>query len=353
MLVGLGGDVKALVLKGVQQIEVCDVPDAQPGPLGALIRVMANGVCRSDWHAWIGDTPRNYPMIIGHEMAGIVEEVMPGVTRFKKGDRVVVPFNGSDGTCVHCQRGWSHLCENMTVPGRSYSGGFAEYVGVPLADRNLVALPEEISFTDGAALGCRFMTSFHGLVDRAEIRAGEWVVVYGCGGVGLSAINIAAALGCRVIGVDVNPDNLALAQAMGASHTVNSREARPVDRVREITRGGADVSVDALGIPATCVDGILSLTKGGRHLQIGITTKAEAGYIKLPVDFMVYNELKMIGSLGMASHRFGSMLPLVVDKKLTPGKMVNREISLSEVQGVFEGMTKSANNGAFVVTQFR
>lgn len=345
--------MRALVLKGVEQLEVCDVPDPEPGPLGALIRVMANGVCRSDWHAWVGDIPRDYPMVIGHEIAGIVEEVAPGVTRFKKGDRVVVPFNGSDGTCVHCQKGWSHLCDNRTVPGRSYSGGFAEYVGVPLADHNLVSLPEPISFTDGAALGCRFMTSFHGLVDRAAIRAGEWVVVYGCGGVGLSAINIAAALGCRVIGVDVNPGNLDLALTMGASHTINSRETPPVERVRALTGGGADVSVDALGIPATCVDGILSLAKGGRHLQIGLTTKAEAGHIRLPVDFMVYNELQLIGSLGMPPHRYASMLPLVVAHKLSPGKMVTREISLSEVEGIFRDMTRSTNTGTFVVTQFR
>ncbi len=345
--------MKALVLEGIQKLAIRDVPDAQPGALGALIRVQANGVCRSDWHAWMGDIPRDFPMIIGHEMAGVVEEVMPGVTRFKKGDRVVVPFSGSDGTCMHCQRGSAHLCDNPLIPGKTYSGGYGEYVGVSLADRNLVPLPEEISFTEGAALGCRFMTSFHGLVDRAEVQPGEWVVVYGCGGIGLSAINIASALGCRVIGVDVNPDNLKLAMAMGASHVVNSRETPPVDRVREITDGGANVSVDALGIADTCVNGILSLAKSGRHLQIGITTKADAGYIKLPVDLMVYRELKIVGSLGMAPHRYASMVPLIVEKKLTPGKMVTREISLSEVEGIFENMTKSANTGTYVVTQFR
>jgi D-arabinose 1-dehydrogenase-like Zn-dependent alcohol dehydrogenase len=345
--------MKALVLEGIQKLAIRDVPDAVPGALGALIRVRANGVCRSDWHAWIGDIKRDFPMIIGHEMVGVIEEVMPGVTRFKKGDRVVVPFSGSDGTCVYCQRGSAHLCDNPIIPGKTYSGGYAEYVGVALADRNLVPLPAEISFTEGAALGCRFMTSFHGLVDRAEVRAGEWVVVYGCGGIGLSAINIASALGCRVIGVDVNPANLELAKVMGAAFVVNSRETPPVDAVKEITNGGADVSVDALGIADTCVNGLLSLGKGGRHLQIGITTKNEAGYIRLPVDLMVYKELKMIGSLGMAPHRYASMIPMIVQKQLTPGKMVSREISLSEVEAIFESMTTSANTGTFVVTKFQ
>ncbi len=345
--------MKALVLDGIRQLAIRDVPDPEPGALGALIRVKANGVCRSDWHAWIGDIARDYPMILGHEMAGVVEKVAPGVTRFKSGDRVVVPFNGSDGTCIHCQRGFSQLCDNFKAPGKHYGGGYGEVVAVPLADRNLVHLPEEISFAEGAALGCRFMTSFHGLVDRAEVRPGEWVVVYGCGGIGLSAVHIASAVGCRVIGVDVNADNLALAKVMGASHVINSRQTPPVERVKEITRGGADVSVDALGIAETCVNAMLSLGKGGRHLQIGITTKAEAGYIKLPVDLMVYYELKMIGSIGMAPHRFESMLPMIVDKKLAPGKMVSGEIALSQVEGIFERMSTAAVTGTYVVTNYR
>lgn len=344
--------MKALVLEGIQQLAIRDLPTPQPGALGVLVKVMANGVCRSDWHAWTGDIKRDYPMVIGHEMVGVVEEVMPGVTRFRRGDRVVVPFSGSDGTCPHCQRGSAHLCDNPLIPGRSYSGGYAEYVGIPLADRNLVHLPDEISFSEGAALGCRFMTSFHGLIDRAAIRAGEWVVVYGCGGVGLSAINIAAAMGCRVIGVDINPGNLGLAKSMGAEFVINSRETPPVEAVLEITRGGANVSVDALGIADTCVNGILSLAKSGRHLQIGITTKKEAGYIPLPVDLMVYKELQMIGSVGMAPHRFESMVPLIAQGKLAPGRMVTGEISLSEVEGVFERMTRSAATGTFVVTKF-
>lgn len=344
--------MKALVLEGVQQLAIRDLPMPQPAALGALVKVMANGVCRSDWHAWTGDIKRDYPMVIGHEMVGVVEEVMSGVTRFKKGDRVVVPFSGSDGTCVHCQRGSAHLCDNPLIPGRHYSGGYAEYVGIPLADRNLIHLPDEISFSAGAALGCRFMTSFHALVDRAAIRAGEWVVVYGCGGVGLSAINIASALGCRVIGVDIHDGNLALAKTMGAEFVVNSRETPPVEAVMEITKGGADVSVDALGIADTCVNGILSLAKSGRHLQIGITTKNEAGYIRLPVDVMVYKELQMIGSLGMAPHRFASMMPLIAQGKLTPEAMVSSEIALSEVEAVFEKMTNSSNTGTYVVTQF-
>lgn len=344
--------MKALVLEGIQQLTLQNLPDPQPGALGVTLKVMANGVCRSDWHAWVGDIKRDYPIVLGHEMTGIVEEVAPGVTRFKKGDRVVVPFCGSDGTCEYCQRGWSHLCNNLTVPGRAYSGGYAEYVAVPLADRNLVHLPESISFTDGAALGCRFMTAFHALTGRAELQAGETVVVFGCGGVGLAAVNIAAALGARVIGVDVNPANLALAQAMGAHHILNSRECNAAEAVMALTGGGAHVALDALGIAETCLGGLNSLRKGGRHVQVGLTTKKEAGFISLPIDMIVYRELKLLGSLGMPAYGFDAMIPMVARGQLTPGKMVTREISLSEVVGVLEDMTHSASVGAHVVTQF-
>ncbi|MEJ8850787.1 alcohol dehydrogenase catalytic domain-containing protein [Variovorax rhizosphaerae] len=345
--------MKALVLEGIQKLSIQDVPEPTLTPGGAIIRVIANGVCRSDWHVWMGDMPRAYPIVIGHEMAGVVEEVSEGVTRFKKGDRVVVPFVGSDGTCEYCQSGRAHLCDNTMIPGRNYSGGYGEYVCVPLADRNMVPLPEEVSFRDGAALGCRFMTSFHGVIDRAAVTAGEWVVVYGCGGVGLSAINVAAALGARVIGVDLNSANLELAKVMGAEFVINGRETEnPVGAVMDITKGGAHVSIDALGISETCVNGIRSLRKGGRHLQIGLTIKKEAGHISVPIDLMIYRELQIIGTLGMAPHRYASMIPLVANGRLTPGKLVTREIGLSEVGEAFESMTRSEVTGTFVVTDF-
>jgi D-arabinose 1-dehydrogenase-like Zn-dependent alcohol dehydrogenase len=345
--------MRALVLEGVQKLSIQTMPDPQATRGGIIVDVKANGVCRSDWHAWMGDIPRNYPIVLGHEMAGIVEEVAEGVVRFKKGDRVVVPFSGSDGTCEYCMSGMAHLCDNLDVPGRSYNGGYGEFVCVPLADRNVVRLPEEVSYRDGAALGCRFMTSFHGIVDRAQVQAGEWVAVFGCGGIGLSAINIATALGARVIGVDLNASNLDLAKTMGAEHVINARDNKPVEAVMEITKGGAHVSVDALGIAETCVNGIMSLRKGGRHLQVGITTKKEAGYISVPIDLMVYRELQIVGTLGMSPHRYNSMVPLVANGRLSPGKMVTGEIGLSQVQGIFENMTRSEVTGTYVVTDYR
>ena len=265
---------------------------------------------------------------------------------------MIVPFSGSDGTCPHCLKGDTHLCDSFLIPGYAYSGGYAEYVAVPQGDRNVVHIPESISFRDAAALGCRFMTAYHGVVDQVKVLPGETVVVYGCGGIGLSAINIATAMGAAVIAVDINDGNLEIARNMGAVYTINSRNDDPVLAVQEITKGGADVSIDALGITQTCVNAINSLKKSGRHLQIGVTTKEEAGYISVPINDMVMKEITFYTALGMPPHRFGSMLSLIERGRVQPGKMVNREISLSEVNDIFEGMSNFANPGTFVVTKF-
>lgn len=346
--------MKALLLEAPGQMTLHNVPDPQPAATDVLVKVEAIGVCRSDHHAWeIGPAfvGRTEPIIIGHEISGIVQEVGSAITNVKAGDRVVIPISGSDGTCQYCASGRPHLCDNLKFPGDGYAGGYAEYINVPNGFRNVAQLPEEVSFLDGAAMGCRFSTAFHGLIDRAKVQAGEWVVVYGCGGVGLSAINIANAMGATVIGVDVNPDNLALAQQMGAAVVINSREKDAVQEIRELTRGGADVAVDALGIAATCNSAIGSLRKGGRMVQIGISV-ANGGKIEVPMTSIVMKEISIMGSLGMPAFEYASIWPMIASGKLTPGKMVTGEVSLGEVVDVFHEMTANTLKGTKVVTSF-
>ncbi|MFS0553812.1 alcohol dehydrogenase catalytic domain-containing protein [Brevibacillus sp. 179-C9.3 HS] len=341
--------MKALVLVDKQKCEVQNVQDPTPDKDGIVIKIMANGVCRSDWHLWLHGQPAN--RILGHEFCGVVEEVGKDVAHFKKGDRVVVPFIGSDGTCPYCLSGKSNLCDSRTHPGATYDGGYAEYVAIPKGDRNVIHLPEEIPFLDASALGCRFMTAFHGLVDRAQVLPGEWVAIYGCGGLGLSLINIASAMGANVIGVDILDTNLELAKQMGAAYTINSRNTNPVEAIMEITNGGADVSVDALGHSETCVNSILSLKKDGRHLQGGLVTH-DGGKVTLPVTEMLKKEIRFISTFGMPIHGYSSLLSFVLQGKLAPGKMVNREVSLSEVNDLFEGMSNNTLTGTYVVTKF-
>ena len=275
--------MRAATMLGVREpLTVMDLPDPTLEPDGAIVRVEANGVCRSDWHGWVGDwdwvgVQFEYPHVLGHEFCGVVEEVGSEVRRFRAGDRVIVPFSQGDGTCEMCRTGHSNVCENGVAPGFSYWGGFGRLSHVPVADLNLVRMPDSMTFLVGAALGCRYMTSFHGVAHRAEVRAGEWVAVHGCGGIGLSAVQIATALGANVIAVDIDPAKLEFARKVGAVETVLAGNNDPAEAVVEITKGGAHVAVDALGIKATCQATTNSLRTRGRHLQIGQTGRDEEG----------------------------------------------------------------------------
>ncbi|RLA47644.1 MAG: alcohol dehydrogenase [Gammaproteobacteria bacterium] len=329
-------------------------PDPECGPAEAIIKVEANGICRSDWHVcegdweWIGLQPE-LPHVIGHEYCGIVEEVGAQVTSFRKGDRVICPFNFGCGNCEFCHSGHQNTCTNFEGAGFVQPGGYGEYAVVSRADINLVALPESIPFVEAASMGCRFMTSFHGIVDQAQVGAGDWVAIHGCGGIGLAATQIATALGANVIAVDINDESLAVAKQMGALHTVNAAKDDAPAAVVELSGGGANVSVDALGIATTCLNSVMSLRSRGRHLQIGLTTQAEKGFVSLPVDIMVARELQFVGTIGMQPQRYPSMLNMVESGKLTPGRMVTNVIPIEEAAGVITSMGNYGTVGTTVV----
>ncbi|WP_110929661.1 zinc-dependent alcohol dehydrogenase family protein [Bacillus massiliglaciei] len=350
--------MKALVMEELKKpLVIRDMPDPVCSPDGAIIRVEANGVCRSDWHAWQGDwdwigIQVPLPHILGHEFSGVIEEVGKDVKNFKKGDRVIAPFTVGDGTCPYCQSGHQNICENIQLIGFSTWGGYGRYTAIPGADLNLVKLPESISFVEAAGMGCRFMTAFHGIADQAQVRGGEWVAVHGCGGVGLSAIQIATALGANVIAVDIGEDKLNLAKSIGAVAAINAKKENTTEAIREITKGGAHVSVDALGIKQTCQAAVSGLRKRGRHLQIGLTSREEEGMIPLPIDFIVQAELQIVGSLGMQPQRYPHMLEMVEKGKLKPGSLVTSTISLEEVPRIFEEMDKFQNLGVTVVDKW-
>jgi D-arabinose 1-dehydrogenase-like Zn-dependent alcohol dehydrogenase len=345
-------------MHGVREpLTVTELPDPTLEPHGAIVRVEANGVCRSDWHGWVGDwdwvgVEFEYPHVLGHEFCGVVEEVGSEVRRFKAGDRVIVPFSQGDGTCEMCRTGHSNVCENGFAPGFSYWGGFGRLSHVPVADLNLVRMPDSMSFLVGAALGCRYMTSFHGVAHRAEVHAGEWVAVHGCGGIGLSAIQVAAALGAQVIAVDLEEGKLSKARAEGALETINAMETDVPMRVKEITDGGANVSVDALGIKATMLNSVNSLRKGGIHVQIGITSADEAGEVALPIDLITMSEIEFRGSLGLPNQNYPSMLNMVASGKLNPESIVTQRISINEVPDIVDSMTTFQTMGFVTITDF-
>jgi D-arabinose 1-dehydrogenase-like Zn-dependent alcohol dehydrogenase len=348
--------MKAAVLEAYRQpLVLRDVPDPEPGKAGAVLRVEANGICRSDWHAWAEHWPGflKLPHVLGHEMCGVVEEIGADVQRFRRGERVIVPFSGGDGTCPRCQAGLSNICDAPVLPGFRSWGGFAQYVAVDRADLNLVALPEAVDFVAGAGLGCRFMTAYHGLTERARVRAGEWVAVFGCGGVGLSAVEIAAALGASVIGVDIGADKLEMAKTVGAVAVIDAAATDdPAAAVKDLCDGGAHVAVDAVGIPATCHAALRSLRKRGRHVQIGMTSNEAGGDLPVPIDTIIANEIVLLGSKGMPAHAFPGMLRLVADGRLDPGQLVSRTVPLEEAGAVLQAMSAYDTLGFTVIDRF-
>ncbi len=271
--------MKALVYESFGQApKVTQVQDPEPPDQGILLEVKASGICRSDWHGWMGHDPDiQLPHVPGHEFAGIIREVGKGVHNWKVGDRVTVPFVCACGSCPTCQAGNQQICDDQFQPGFTHWGSFAQYVAVHRAATNLVKLPESVSFEAAASLGCRFATSFRAVVAQGQVSSGQWVAVHGCGGVGLSAIMIAAAQGAVVIAVDIDAGKLALAKAAGATYLVDaSHQADVPGHILELSKGGVHVSIDALGSKLTCYNSISCLRKRGKHIQVGLLAGSES-----------------------------------------------------------------------------
>jgi alcohol dehydrogenase len=345
--------MKAVVFEQFRQPpRLQNVPDPAPAPEGVVIKVEATGLCRSDWHGWMGHDPDIVlPHVPGHELAGTIQAVGRQVSRWKIGDRVTVPFVGGCGRCPECHSGNHQVCEHQFQPGFTAWGSFAEYVAVDFADTNLVALPEDLDFATAASLGCRFVTSFRAVVDQGRVSPGEWVAVHGAGGVGLSAIMIASAMGANVIAIDLTQDKLQLARQLGAVATVNASDtADVVGAVREITKGGAHMSLDALGHPTTCFNSIANLRRRGRHVQVGLML-GENAQPRVPMDKVIAYELEILGSHGMQAFRYKAMMDMIETGKLTPQKLIGQEISLSDAPAALMNMDSFEGTGISVVTR--
>lgn len=329
------------------------VADPAPTSDGVVIKVAATGLCRSDWHGWMGHDPDvKLPHVPGHELAGTVAAVGGGVTKWRVGDRVTVPFVCGCGRCVECASGNHQVCERQFQPGFTAWGSFAEHVAIDYADTNLVALPATLDFATAASLGCRFVTSFRAIVDQGRVAPGEWVAVHGCGGVGLSAIMIASAMGANVVAIDLTEDKLDFARTIGAAAVVNGAETADVPgAVKEIIGGGAHVSVDALGHPDTCWNSIASLRRRGRHVQIGLML-GDQGSPRIPMDRVIGHELEILGSHGMQAFRYGAMMAMLESGKLMPQKLIGKRIGLAEAPAALMDMNSFAGTGITVITGF-
>ncbi|MFC3958085.1 zinc-dependent alcohol dehydrogenase family protein [Halovivax cerinus] len=375
--------MRAAVLEDYgEPLEIRDVDPPDPAPHGVVVAVEACGICRSDWHAWMGhgewaDDRVSRGQILGHEPAGRVLEVGSGVDSLAVGDRVVIPFNLGDGTCRYCLNGHGNVCADGAALGfePEVPGAFAEQLHVPHAEYNAVSLPDDVSTESAAALGCRYVTAFHALAHRADVGGGDRVAVHGCGGLGLAAVQIADALGASVVTVDVRDEPLGMAESLGADATVNAGEvegvpeavaARVGDGASERTEnedstrhgtgpgpdGSVDVSIDALGRAETCRNSIRCLQPRGTHVQLGLTTDAERGEISLPMDAITRWDVSVLGSRGMPPTRYGELLTTIESGALDPGRLVTNRVSLSAVSDRLRAMSEYGTSGIEVVTDF-
>lgn len=334
-------------------IAITSVPEPAPPAGGVVLAVDATGICRSDWHGWKGHDPDiKLPHVPGHELAGTIVEVGKNIHNWQRGDRVTMPFVAGCGHCEPCRTGNQQVCDHQFQPGFTHWGSFAEYVAIHYADMNLVRLPDTMDSVSAASLGCRFATAFRALEAQAKVRAGEWVAIHGCGGVGLSAIMIAAAMGARVIAIDIQADKLEMARQLGADITINAREVPdPVAAIRDATGGGAQVSMDALGSRQTCFNSIACLAKRGRHVQVGLML-ADQARPEVPMDLVVARELEIYGSHGIQAHRYGILLGMVAAGKLHPERLITGRLSLADGIDFLQKMDQFPGTGIKVITSF-
>jgi D-arabinose 1-dehydrogenase-like Zn-dependent alcohol dehydrogenase len=335
--------VRAVVYDAFGQMPTVEtVPDPAPAVHGAVVRVDVTGLCRSDWHGWMGHDPdiRRFPHVPGHELVGVVEAVGADVRAWRPGDRVTVPFVCACGSCPQCAAGNHQICDRQTQPGFTHWGSFAEYTALDWADVNLVALPDGLASDAAAALGCRFATAYRAVLQVGRARAGEWVAVHGCGGVGLSAVMIAAAAGARVIALDVSAAALGLATEVGAELAVPAGTD-----VHEATGGGVHLSLDAIGSEAVCAASIAGLRKRGRHVQIGLLPDRP----RVPMDLVIGRELELLGSHGMAAHAYPEMLALVATGRLQPGRLISTRIALDDAPAALAAMSDGSPSGVTVI----
>jgi alcohol dehydrogenase len=335
-------------------LTVQNVPDPECPSDGAIVRVAACGVCRSDWHAWTGaDSDVSAPHVPGHELAGIVEEVGRDCRRLKRGDRVTAPFILACGQCPDCLGGDATVCSNQHVVGFSSWGAFAERIAVPRADFNLVHLPETIPFTAAAGMGCRLTTAFRAVVDRAHLQPGEWLAIHGAGGVGLSALMIGQAIGASTLAIDVNAQALDLARTLGATRTLNVSGIADVGAaVREATGGGAHVSLDALGITATFHNSIRGLRKMGRHVQVGMPLGRHAEPTVPLLELVYSRQISIMGTRGIPASRFPALFAMIAAGRIDPARLVTKTIGLDQAGDALAAMNGYTGVGITVIDRF-
>jgi alcohol dehydrogenase len=345
--------MKAAMYSNFQKpLELTTVNDPAADDNGVVLEVKCTGLCLSDWHGWMGHDPGiSLPHIPGHEMAGVIVEVGRNVSKWQLGDRVTLPFVCGCGHCQYCLEDNSQVCDQQFQPGFTHWGSFAKYVAINYAENNLVALPDYVDFQSASILGCRFSTAFRALVDQGSAQPGQWVVTFGCGGVGLSCIMIAHAIGAQIIAVDLDPNRLAFAKKLGAEIAINGSSVNLREQIIEFTKGGAHLGIDAVGQIEIVKSSIKCLRKGGKHLQIGLFDPNE-NEVGIQMSPIVANELQIIGSHGIQASRYPAIMGMIQKGVINPGLLVAETITLEQSLLALPNLKVSDQVGITVINDF-
>lgn len=322
-------------------LSIEDVNEPKIDSTDAIVAVKICGICHTDIAIMKGIYPprKKPPLILGHEIAGEVVEIGPEVKRLRKGHRVTVQSSISCGRCYFCLSGRDNICNNVKIIGIDVNGGYAEYVSVP--ERNLFRLPEEISYREGAVISDALSTPYHA-VRTAQVEMGESIVIYGVGGLGINAVQIAAKLrGAKVIAVDIDNHKLRLAKRFGAYQVINAKEEDPVEKVKELTKGlGADCVLEFVGLSTSYVQAVRSVRRGGRVIIVGASTES------LSIDsFRLFKEeINITGSYVSLKSEIPTIIDLVSRGKLDVKEIITDTVALTEINRGIEIMEKKTGN---------
>lgn len=315
-----------------QPLRIEETPTPAAGPGQVVVKTAACGVCHTDLHYIDHGVPtfKQPPLVLGHEASGVVAQVGSGVKDFKEGDRVLLPAVLTCGVCEFCRTGRENICETMTMFGNNIDGAYAEFVAAPAKD--IFHLPKEIPLEEGAIIADAISTPFHAVKNRAEVKVGDSVVVFGCGGVGINVVQVAVAAGGVVIAVDVSEKKLEWARKFGATHTINAGKVQKIGKeIKRLTDGGADVALEAIGRPETIEAAFGTLRKGGRLVVVGYSAEE----IKLSAAKIMYFEMEVRGSLGCRPVDYPKLIELARIGKIKVAELVTHKFPLEKIDEAF------------------
>jgi 6-hydroxycyclohex-1-ene-1-carbonyl-CoA dehydrogenase len=323
----------AIFEKANEPLKVGEWKTPEPGPGDIVVKVAACGVCHTDLHYIDHGVPtfKKPPLILGHEASGTVAAIGSGVTDRKEGDRILLPAVLTCGYCDNCRIGRENICMNMKMFGNDLDGAYAEYVIAPAKDSFI--LPESIPLIEGSIIADATSTPYHAVKNRGQVRGGDKVVVFGCGGIGMNIVQVAAAFGASVIAVDISEEKLAAATKFGAAATVNPEKVERTDKeIRKLTGGGADIGFEAIGNPKTMAAAFAGIKNGGRLVVVGFS----AENLTLNAGRIMYREMEIMGSLGCRPVDYPRLIEMVAAGKIKVKEFVTDRFGLDQINDAFD-----------------